>query len=101
MADIVGFLREDATHGEKQTLRLLSRNLPKDFTVYVESPIHKKRDIRYPDFVVVTNSGVMWLEFKAWGMVVKAAPGGATIRDRRGKERFEPNPVTKAREFAI
>ena len=86
MAEVIGFLREDATHGEKQTLRLLSRTLPKDFTVYVESPIHKKRDIRYPDFVVVTNYGVIVLEVKDWVTVVKADPGGATIRDRKGKD---------------
>ncbi|HSL29683.1 MAG TPA: UvrD-helicase domain-containing protein [Anaerolineales bacterium] len=101
MAEVIGFLREDATHGEKQTLKLLSRNLPKEFSVYVESPIHKKRDIRYPDFVVVTNYGVIVLEVKDWVTVVNANPGGATVRDRKGKERFEPNPVTKAREFAI
>ena len=101
MAEVIGFLREDATHGEKQTLKLLGRNLPKDFSIYVESPIHKKRDIRYPDFVVVTNYGVIVLEVKDWVTVLKADPGGATIRDRKGKERFEHNPVTKAREFAI
>ncbi|HSL28175.1 MAG TPA: nuclease-related domain-containing protein, partial [Anaerolineales bacterium] len=101
MAEVIGFLRNDATHGEKETLKLLSRNLPKEFTVYVESPIHKKRDIRYPDFVVVTNYGVIVLEVKDWVMVTKADPGGATIRDRKGNERSEPNPVTKAREFAI
>ncbi len=49
MAEVIGFLRTDATHGEKQTLSLPGRNLPKEFTVYVESPIHKSRDIRYPD----------------------------------------------------
>jgi hypothetical protein len=101
MAEVIGFLRDDATFGEKQTLKLLSRNLPKEFTVYVESPIHKKRDIRYPDFVVVTNYGVIVLEVKDWVTVVKADPSGATIRDRKGNQRFEHNPVTKAREFAL
>jgi hypothetical protein len=101
MAEIIGFLREAATQGERQTLKLLSRNLPKDFTVYVESPIHKSRDIRYPDFVVVTNYGVIVLEVKDWVTILKADPGGATIRDRKGNQRFEHNPVTKAREFAI
>ena len=55
MAEVIGFLREDATYGEKQTLKHLKQNLPKDFAVYVESPIYQKRDIRYPDFVAVTN----------------------------------------------
>ena len=82
MADVIGFLRKDATHGEKQTLSLLGRNLPKECTVYVESPIHKSRDIRYPDFVVVTNYGVIVLEAKDWVTVLKADPSGATVRDR-------------------
>lgn len=101
MAEVVGFLREDATFGEKQTLKLLSKNLPKEFSVYVESPIHKKRDIRYPDFIILANYGVIVLEVKDWVTVLNANPSGATIRDRKGNERFEHNPVTKAREFAI
>jgi hypothetical protein len=101
MAEVIGFLREDATFGEKETLRLLSRNLPKDFAIYVESPIHKKRDIRYPDFIVVSNYGVIVLEVKDWVTILNANPSGATIRNRQGEERFEHNPVTKARDFAI
>ena len=46
MAEVIGFLREDATYGEKETLKLLSRNLPKEFTVYVDSPIYRKLDRR-------------------------------------------------------
>ena len=43
MAEVIGFLREDATHGEKGTLKLLSRNLPKEFTVYVELRYRARR----------------------------------------------------------
>jgi hypothetical protein len=100
-AEIVGFLREEATFGEKQALKLLKQNLPKEFTVYVETPLHNKRDIRYPDFIVLTNYGVIVLEVKDWVTVTFADPSGATIRTREGKERHEPNPVGKAREFAL
>lgn len=101
MAEVVGFLREDATFGERKTLNLLGKNLPKEFSVYVESPIHKKRDIRYPDFIILANYGVIVLEVKDWVTVLNANPSGALIRDRLGNERFEHNPVTKARDFAI
>jgi hypothetical protein len=52
MAEVIGFPRDNATFGEKKRLRLLGRNLPNELTVYVESPIHKKRDIRYLGFIV-------------------------------------------------
>ena len=100
-AETIGFLREDATYGEKKALKLLKQNLPKDFTIYVESPIHKTRDIRYPDFIVLTNYGMIVLEVKDWVMVTRADPSGATIRERSGGMHWEPNPVTKARKFAI
>ncbi len=101
MAEEVGFLRDDATYGEKESLRLLSRNLPKEYFVYVETHIHKKRELRFPDFIVLTNYGVIVLEVKDWVMVEKANPHGATIRTRSGESRREPNPVTTAREYAI
>ena len=100
-AEAIGFLREDSTYGERKALELLKQNLPKDFTVYVESPIHKTRDIRYPDFIVLTNYGMIVLEVKDWVMVTHADPNGATIRERSGGTHWEPNPVTKARKFAI
>ncbi|HND49903.1 MAG TPA: UvrD-helicase domain-containing protein, partial [Anaerolineales bacterium] len=101
MAEVVGFLREDAPYGEKETLKLLSRNLPKEFSIYVESPLHKKREMRYPDFIVLSNYGVIVLEVKDWVTIVNATPSGANIRTRKGDVRFEHNPVTRAREFAI
>jgi len=101
MAEITGFLREDATFGEKQTCKLLEKNLPKEYTVYVETPIHKKREIRYPDFIVLTNYGVIVLEVKDWITVTRADPQGTTVQTRQGGTRYEPNPVGKARELAI
>lgn len=101
MAEVVGFLREDSTYGEKKVLDLLRQNLPKEYTVYVETPVHKKREIRYPDFIILTNYGLIVIEVKDWVTVEKADPSGATIRTRNGYSRFEPNPVNTAREYAI
>jgi hypothetical protein len=101
MAEVVGFLRQEATFGEKETLRYLGMNLPKEFSVYVETPLRKKRDLRYPDFIVLTNYGVIVMEVKDWVMVERADPSGATIRTRKNEQRHEPNPVGKAREMAI
>ena len=64
MAEVIGFLRENATHGEKTTLQLLQENLPKEYSIYVEIPLHGQRDIRYPDFIILTNFGVIVLEVK-------------------------------------
>jgi hypothetical protein len=100
-AEVIGFLREDATYGEKETLRLLKQNLPKEYTIYVESPLYKKREIRYPDFVILTNYGVIVLEVKDWVTIKSANPDGAIIETRKGEDRREPNPVTTAREYAI
>ncbi len=101
MAEIVGMLKEHATYGEKETLRYLKNNLPKEFTVYVETPIHKSRDLKYPDFTVVTNYGVIVLEVKDWIQVVSANPHRVLIRTRNNQEREEKNPVEVARNYAI
>lgn len=101
MADRIGILREDATYGEKQTLRLLCQNLPKEYVVYVETPIRKRREIRYPDFVILANYGVIVLEVKDWVQIKRADPSGAEIYTRKGESRWEKNPVSTAREMAI
>lgn len=102
MAEVIGFLRNSATFGEKKVLQLLSDNLPKEFIVYVETPLHKERDIRYPDFVVLTNYGVLVLEVKDWVVLEgRATPHGVTVRNRDGTTRHEPNPVNQARDCAI
>jgi hypothetical protein len=67
MAQIYGFLREDkSTHGEQIVLSKLKENLPKEYFVYVECPLPDRRGHRYPDFIVVTNYGVIVLEVKDW-----------------------------------
>ena len=102
MAEVIGFLRNSATFGEKKVLQLLSDNLPKEFIVYVETPLYKERDIRYPDFVVLTNYGVLVLEVKDWVVLEgRATPHGVTVRNRDGTTRHEPNPVNQARNSAI
>lgn len=101
MAEMIGFLREDATFGEKKVFALLQQNLPKEYTVYVETPIRQKRELRYPDFIILTNYGVIVLEVKDWVIIQSAHPQGAEVRTRSGETRHELNPVTVARGFAI
>ncbi|GAP09945.1 superfamily I DNA and RNA helicase [Bellilinea caldifistulae] len=101
MAEIIGILRHDATFGEKETLRYLKNNLPKEFTVYVETPIHKSRDLKYPDFTILTNYGVIVLEVKDWVQVRQATPHWVVVLTRNNKEREEKNPVEVARNYAI
>lgn len=101
MAEVIGELDSQSTYGEQQTCKLLGLNLPRTFTVYVESPIQIDRDIRYPDFVVVTDYGFIILEVKDWILVTRSDPQHGTIRTRGGEERQEMNPVTKAREYGF
>lgn len=102
MAEIIGALREDkATHGEKRVLKSLQQNLPKEFTVYVEHPIQGEREIRYPDFIVLTNYGIVVLEVKDWVVIERADKHGAIIRTRNNATRRVKNPVTQAKELAI
>jgi hypothetical protein len=101
MAEVRGELRENATYGEKETLRLLKQNLPNEYTIYVEVPIHKYREIRYPDFIILTDYGVIVLEVKDWVFIEYPNPTGAMIRNRNNEAHWEPNPVTKARDMAI
>ncbi len=101
MAEVIGFLRDTATFGEQLTKKLLQQNLPKEYTVYVETPIYKSREIRYPDFIILTNYGLIVLEVKDWVSILKADPQGCEIRTRNGEIRKEANPVSIAREMAI
>jgi hypothetical protein len=102
MAQVFGFLREDqATHGEKIVLRLLKDNLPKEFAVYVECPLPVRRGHRYPDFIIVTNYGVVILEIKDWIQVEQLDRYEARIRTRQNQTRVEKNPVNAAREQAL
>ncbi|MEJ5203076.1 MAG: 3'-5' exonuclease, partial [Anaerolineales bacterium] len=91
----------DATKGEKLVKKLLGQNLPKEFTVYVETPVRKKRELRYPDFIVVTNYGVIVLEVKDWIHLEQADPTGGYVINHSGGKRRERNPVDTARDYAI
>jgi len=101
MAEVQGFLREDATHGERIVLKNLKNNLPRDFTVYVECPLQHRRMQRFPDFIVVTNYGVLVLEVKDWVDILQADRYQVRIRSRGNQERDEKNPVFTARDYAI
>jgi len=102
MAQVYGFLRTDkATHGEKIVLRYLKQNLPKEFAVYVECPLPGKRMHRYPDFIVLTNYGVIVLEVKDWIQIEWVDRYKAQIRMRNNKPRKVNNPVDQARDIAI
>lgn len=102
MAQVQGFLREDkATFGEKTVLRLLSSNLPAHYTVYVECPVFGERKQRFPDFIVMTDYGVIVLEIKDWVNLMSANRFQVNILTKDNKQRREGNPVIKAREYAI
>ncbi len=101
MAEVQGFLREDATHGERVVFKNLKNNLPKDFIVYVECPLHHKRMQRFPDFIVVTNYGVLVLEVKDWVNIVGADRYSIRLLTRDGKERKEKNPLFTTRDYAL
>jgi hypothetical protein len=102
MAQVYGFLRTDqATHGEKIVYKRLKDNLPKEYSVYVECPLPGKRMHRFPDFIVLTNYGVIILEVKDWIYIEWADRYGAQIRMRNNKPRKVGNPVSQAREIAL
>ena len=101
MAEVQGFLKEDATRGEQVVLKSLKNNLPRDFTVYVECPLQHKRMQRFPDFIVVTNYGVLVLEVKDWVTILAADKFRVRVRTRNGEEREEGNPVMTARNYAL
>lgn len=102
MGEVIGFLREDkATYGEKEVLKRLETGLPPDFSVYVECPILTDRMQRFPDFIVLTNFGVVVLEVKDWIQVTEFDKFNVKVFTKGGKQRLEKNPVLTARDFAI
>lgn len=56
-AQIVGQLRKDAIEGQRLVLDLLRANLPKDFTVYVETPVYLPRKASLTDFIKLVSVG--------------------------------------------
>jgi hypothetical protein len=103
MAEIIGYLREDrATRGEKEVLRKLKHSLPQDFYVYVECPLQHDRIQRFPDFIVLSNFGVVVLEVKDWVQIEgKVDKYRVKIHRRDGKVMSRKNPVLYARDYAI
>jgi hypothetical protein len=101
MAEIFGSLRDDATYGEKVVLKKLKYNLPRDFSVYVECPLHSRRMQRFPDFIVVTNYAAIVLEVKDWVQIVQADRYNVTVRMRSGQEMRHRNPVSTTRGYAL
>ncbi len=101
-AQVFGELRRDATQGERIVLRQLRENLPKEYSIYVECPLPSRHRIqRYPDFIVLTNYGVIVLEVKDWIRLRKADRYHAEIITRNGETRQEKNPLLTVREIAL
>lgn len=100
MAEVIGYLKEDATSGEERVLKALSHALPPDFQVYVECPLHHRGMERMPDFIVLTTFGVVVLEVKDWVEVLEADKFYAKIRSRQGTVYRKKSPVRQARRFA-
>ena len=100
MAEVIGYLNEDATSGERRVLRALSDSLPRDFTVYVECPLHDENMERMPDFIILAPFGVVILEVKDWVYIVEADKFYAKIRTRSGGIRRHKSPVSGARGLA-
>lgn len=101
MAEVIGFLKDTATYGEKLTREYLKANLPNDFRVFVETPVQGNREIRYPDFIVATNYGVVVIEVKDWIQIESIDPRSCVIRTRNNDTMRKPNPVETAREMGL
>ncbi len=100
MAKAIGQLREGkATFGEKEVFRLLVKNLPNDFTVYAECPVTEVRQDVHPDFIVLTNYGIVVLEVKDWAVITKVDAYAAYVYSSGETKRF-PNPVETVRNYA-
>jgi len=100
VAEVIGYLKEDSTSGERQVLRALSDSLPRDFAVYVECPLHDENMERMPDFIILAPFGVVILEVKDWVYIVEADKFYAMIRTRSGGIRRHKSPVSGARGLA-
>lgn len=101
MAEVIGFLKNGATYGEKLTHEYLKTNLPNDFRVFVETPVQGNREIRYPDFIVATNYGVVIIEVKDWVQIESLDPQSCLIRTRNNDTMRKKNPVDTAREMGF
>jgi hypothetical protein len=100
MAEIIGYLKERASQGQRQVLEALSQALPEGFQIYVESPLRHRGMDRMPDFIVVTDLGVVILEVKNWTNVVRGDEHYAVLSAGEGRIYRVPNAVEQARELA-
>lgn len=101
MAQVIGQLREgNATWGEKEVLRLLEKNLPKEFFVYAECPIVEDRLDVHPDFIVLTNYGFIVLEVKDWKTIRNVDAYHAFVLLSSNEVKKFPNPVETTRNYA-
>jgi hypothetical protein len=101
MAEVIGSLRDDkATFGEKEVLKRLENGLSDENTVYVECPLNDGPIQRFPDFIVVTNFGVVIVEVKDWVVVLDFDKYHIRIQEKGGRTRQEKNPVLTARDYA-
>jgi len=101
MAKAIGQLREGkATFGEKEVFRLLTKNLPNDFSVYAECPITENRQDFHPDFIVLTNYGFVVLEVKDWKSIDRVDAYYAYVNTSSSERKKFRNPVEVVREYA-
>ena len=100
MAEVIGYLNDAATYGEKRVLDALRSSLPNDYSIYVECPLHDDDMERMPDFIVLTSSGVVILEVKDWVEVVQADQSDVRVRTLSGRIRPDRSPVVMARQYA-
>lgn len=101
MAKPIGQPREGkATFGEKEVFRLLTKNLPNDFSVYAECPITENRQDFHPDFIVLTNYGFVVLEVKDWKSIDRVDAYYAYVNTSSSERKKFRNPVEVVREYA-
>ena len=101
MAKVHGYLRDEATYGEKETLKFLEQKLPSDVNIFVEAKIIKDRGVSHADFVVLTNYGFIVLEVKDWVNIVRISPSTVEFLDRQNNRHHTSPPVDIAREMAF
>ena len=100
-AQVTGHLRKDATYGEKIVLDRLRTRLPPRYHVYVECPLKHGRLQHFPDFIIVTDAGVVVLEVKDWVQALECTKNDVLVLTRQNKRMRHPNPVIQARNGAI
>ncbi len=99
MAELLG-VNPDATRGEIIVANALKKYLPKEWTVYYELAIRTSRDTKYPDFVVLTDYGVVVLEVKDWRSFDTCDQYEITLSDLGKGKKQEKNPIRQVKNYA-